>query len=111
MRIKKNKGRAYGIDLTLSEKRAMEAEIKRQLAEYNKKNSLEIEALILWELHENFNFGPKRLKKFHDHFAEDISALVERYNMSDSDDVWLCTRKLKDAGIDIQKWYDEEDLS
>ena len=37
MRVKMNKGRAYGMDLTLSEKRAMEAEIKRQLAEYNKK--------------------------------------------------------------------------
>ena len=108
MGFKTTKQRVYGATLSKSERKAMEAEIKSQLAEYDHKHSLELEALILWELHEHFNFGPKRLKKFHDNFSEDIEALIKRYELEDSDDVWLCTHKLKDAGIDIEKWSEKE---
>ena len=82
-------------------------EIQRQLAEYDRKNLLEIDALILWRLREQFGFGPKRLKKFYDEFAPAIEALVKRYEMDDSDQIWLCTRMLKNEGIDIEKWEKE----
>ena len=37
--------------MTVAEKKAMNLEIQRQLAEYDKKHATEIDALILWVLH------------------------------------------------------------
>lgn len=104
MRVKKAGGRVYGADLTAAERKAMNMEIKRQLAEYDMKHSVELEALVLWVLHEVFGWGETRLRRFHDRFAPEIQDLVQRYQLEDDDDVWLCTQKLKDAGIDIAKW-------
>lgn len=94
--------------LTSAEQKAFDIEIKRQMAEYDKKHIREIEALILWVLHEQYGFGKKRLKRFYDSFDMEIAALLERYVMNENDDVWLCTRKLKDAGIDISEWSKED---
>lgn len=51
MRIKKAAGKVYGAAMTVAEKKAMNLEIQRQLAEYDKKHATEIDALILWVLH------------------------------------------------------------
>lgn len=108
MILKKRKGRSYGANFTRAEQRGMDAEIRKQMAEHTRKHNNEIDAMILWVLHEHFGWGPKRLKRFHDRFAEYISDLVKKYEMNAEDDVWLCTRKLKDAGIDIEEWNKEE---
>lgn len=89
MYTKKAGGKVYGAHLTAAEKKAMDIEIRRQLAEYDLKHANELDAMILWHLHEEFGFGPKRLKQFYDTF---------------SDMVWLCTYKLKQYGIDIEEW-------
>lgn len=104
MRVKKTMGKVYGMDMTAAEKKAMSIEIQRQFADFEAKHIDELEALILWHLHEEFGFGRKRLKRFYDTFRPHISALLERYVMEDSDKVWLCTYKLKQYGIDINEW-------
>lgn len=107
--IKKSfRGRPYGAKMTVSEKKAMEKEIHRQLAEYDRLHAQELDALILWVLHNEFGFGEKRLKKFYDCFARSIEELVDHYSMDyDKDKFWLCTYKLKQAGIDLEKWCRE----
>ncbi len=85
-------------------KKAMDIEIRRQLAEYDLKHANELDAMILWHLHEEFGFGPKRLKQFYDTFAVRLDELIKHYEMTDSDMVWLCTYKLKQYGIDIEEW-------
>ena len=85
-------------------RKAMDMEIRRQLAEYNDKNDAEIDSMVLYILHKEFGFGEKRLKQFHDSFVIELKNLQDRYLMEDVDIPWLCTRKLKDAGIDISKW-------
>ena len=107
MRVKKYKGKVFGADLTAAEKKAMDIEIKRQLAEYERNHAIELEAIILWVLHEQLGFGEKRLRRFHDGFAPEIDALLKRYEMDDSDTVWLCTHKLKEYGLDIEQWNKE----
>jgi hypothetical protein len=91
--------------MTAAEKKAMNIEIEKQLAEYDKKNAMEIDALVLWVLHSEYGFGEKRLRQFFERFQPAIQELVDHYQMDTSDDVWLCTQKLKDAGIDIEEWY------
>jgi hypothetical protein len=102
--IKKSNGRVYGANLTAAEKKAMDLEIQRQFAEYLNKSENEISAIILWELHEQFGFGPKRLKYFYIHFGKSVKELIARYELENSDDIWLCTRKLKEIGVDLDKW-------
>ena len=107
MRAKRAAGRVYGASFTSAEKKAMDMEIQRQLAEYDRKHELEIDAMVLWVLHVTEGFGEKRLKRFYDGFAPALDALIHRYDMDDSDQVWLCTKQLKEHGIDISKWHDE----
>lgn len=93
---------------TAAHKKTIDYEIRRQLAEAEQNHNTELDSMILWVLHEKFGFGKKRLKKFYDCFADEIKALTERYCMDDADDAWLCTRKLKEAGIDIYEWSKED---
>lgn len=104
MQVKKSSGRIFGAVMTAAEKKAMNMEIQRQLAEYDRKHVLEIDAMILWVLHQRFGWGEARLRRFYDGFAGEISALLDRYQMEEEDKVWLCTQKLRDYGIDIEQW-------
>ena len=107
MQIKKAGGKVYGAILTNAEKKAMDMEIRRQLAEFDRKNKQEIDAMVLWVLMDEFGFGEKRLRRFHDIFDDKIRSLVCRYQMDEDDEVWLCTEMLRRRGIDINQWNKE----
>ena len=107
MRVKKTGGKVYGATLTDAEKKAINMEIRRQLAEMVKNNMEEVDATVLYVLMTEFGFGKNRLRRFHDTFDEQITALVNRYEMDSDDDVWLCTEMLKRRGIDINQWNKE----
>lgn len=104
MVVLKHKGKVYGANLTATERRAMEIEIKRQLAEWDRGHEIEMVATTLWVLMTRFGFGEKRLKRFFDGYDEAIRELIDYYQLADEDAPWLCTQKLKDKGIDIEKW-------
>ena len=106
---KKAGGKVYGASYTAAEKKAMHMEIRRQYAEYTRKHSLEVDAIILWLLHERLGLGPKRLKDFHDDFISAMDDLANRLEMDDSDNAWLCTQKLKEYGIDLEEWGKEKE--
>ena len=107
MVIKKSKKNVYGAILSSAEKKAMEMEIRRELAEYDRRHTAEMDALILWVLHEKFGFGIQRLRRFYNCFTKEIENLLDRYELKDDDQVWLCTHKLKEYGIDLEKWHEE----
>lgn len=107
MRVKKAGGRIFGGTMSAAEKKAMNLEIQRQLAEYDRKHLIEMDALILWVLHERFGFGPKRLRQYYDAFRGSINELVDRYQMDTEDDIWLCTQMLKRIGVDVEEWHKE----
>ena len=106
--FKKAGGKIYGVQLSAKEKKAMDDEIKRQCVEYDKNNINEMDAIVLWLLHEKLGFGHKRLRRFYDWFHTEFDALVKRYEMEDGDAIWLATHKLKEYGIDIAEWNKEE---
>ena len=66
------------------------------------------ESSILWMLHTQFGFGPKRLKLAWKLFYAETLKLREYYLMDQEDDGWLARQKLKDIGCDIEEWYREE---
>lgn len=107
MQIKKTGKKIFGAELTAQEKKALDIEIERQLAEFDKNHTKEIDALILLALHEAFGFGEKRLRRFYDIFDNSVNSLVKRYELEDSDKIWISKQKLKDYGIDLDIWERE----
>lgn len=103
MRVKKAGGKIIGMDLTVAERKAMDMEIRRQCAEYNSKNLNEIDAMVLWHLHEEFGFGKKRLMRFYESFSDRVADLSAKYEMDEEKIPWMYQCKLKDYGIDIEE--------
>lgn len=101
MNVKKAFGKIYGAELTKDEEKAVMMELKDTLKEYDKNHAIELDAIILWVLHEQLGFGPKRLKRFFHGFSEAMDSLMERYSMEEEDKLWLCTKMLKDYGVDV----------
>lgn len=108
MIVKKASGKVIGAHLTSAEQKAMNIEIHKRLVEHTLKHATEIDALFLWYLHEEFGYGIKRLKQVYLGFAPKLEELCDRYEMHDEgDNVWLCTQKLKEYGIDLEEWERE----
>lgn len=107
MKIKKANGRIFGADFTAAERKALKLEVQKEYAEYDKKNAFELASMVLWVLYEKFGFREKRLRNFYDNFAVELKELLKRYEMDDSDKVWLCKKKLLDHGIDVEQWERE----
>lgn len=96
--------------MTKRERTFIQSSIQKQLAEYERKHGIEMDAMILWDLHVLFGFGKNRLRVFYDHFGEDIGALIARYEDEKVDKVWFAADKLKEEmGIDIRKWAAEKE--
>lgn len=107
MLIKKSGGKIYGADLTAAEKKALDMEIYRELAEHTRIHELEVEALVIREVRRHTGWGKIKLKRFYNDFAKDLDELVKHYEMTDSDTAWLCMRELKEEGFDIEQWHHE----
>lgn len=107
MRVVKYKGKILGANLSASEQKAMELEINKQIAKADRENRKNIDATILWCLHQHLGFGVKRLHDFYIAFGREYEKLVNHYELEDGDGVWLCMQKLKELGIDLDIWAKE----
>lgn len=107
MIVKKYKGTIYGGELTASERKAMDLEIQKELSQYERKHINETDAIALYVALETFRCSKKKLKEYYIGFDTLFRELLDRYEMDVSDGAWLCTRKLKQMGIDIEEWAKE----
>ncbi|MCM1234898.1 MAG: hypothetical protein NC489_32760 [Ruminococcus flavefaciens] len=98
----------FGVQLSKAEQRALDQEINRQIVEHDHRFDMDKESSILWMLHTQFGFGPKRLKKAWELFYSETVKLREYYQMDQGDEGWLAREKLKAIGCDIESWYKEE---
>lgn len=95
------------INLSANQSRIIEEEIDRQIAQNIDKLSKNILSIVLWELHEVEGFGKKRLLRFHENFVPALKELQEFYDMkTDSETEWLCKKKLKEIGVDVEELSD-----
>lgn len=99
-----------GAKLTAAEKKALDIEIRKAAAVHDEKFAREVEATLLWIIRQKLGYGEKGLKTIHDEYFTRIKALIERYELEEEDDIWLCTKMLKAEGIDIEAWYKEDEL-
>ena len=107
MQFKKSGGKIYDVELNAAERRALNAKAGQAMAEYVRKNDLEIEAVVIRQLRILTGWGEVRLKRFYDGFVDELDMLTKRYEMSGTDEPWLCMKELKDEGFDIEQWHRE----
>lgn len=108
MYFKKAGKSIFGVQLNKAEQRTLDQEINRQIVEHDHRFDMDKESSILWMLHTQFGFGPKRLKKAWELFYSETLKLREYYQMDQGDEGWLAREKLKKIGCDIESWYKEE---
>jgi hypothetical protein len=82
-------------------------EIRTQIGEQLLIMEKDIDALVLWYLHEEYGWGKTRLKKFYKGFSHKIKELSDWYVMAEGDQAWLADYKLKECGIDVDEWKKE----
>ncbi len=90
---------------TSKERKAMQAEIDRQTAQNVKNLSSNLQALVLWSLHEQLGFGQRRLLEFQQGFLPLIKELQDFYEASSAEETeFICKYKLKnECGIDVDE--------
>ncbi|MBO7462038.1 MAG: hypothetical protein J6T96_05535 [Bacteroidales bacterium] len=84
---------------------AFDDEVNRQLEERSKDWYNNIDALILFTLHDEFGFGKERLKRFLYAMVNNNEKLISHYQIKDSE--FVCKTKLKEIGIDVEKLNQE----
>ena len=108
MIVKQYKGKVYGAELTAKERKAMELEINRQIAEADRQHTNDFDAMVLYVLHTHLGFGKERLRRFYEAFTAEHDKLIEHYEMPDGG-AWLADRKLKEIGVDVAAWNAEKE--
>ena len=108
MQVLKSGKHIMGVKLTAAEQKALDMTTRRQLAEYTRKHELEIEATVIWQIRHLRDWDEGELKAFYQDFDIALTKLIEHYEMGSEDAQWLCTKKLKDEGIDIEAWHREK---
>lgn len=93
---------------TKAQKQIIRDEVNRHFREDMLRTEADMDASILWVLHEHFGFGKKRLREFYDKFTEEHKRLAEWYEMP-HDTPFICRRKLLDIGVDVAAWNQEDE--
>lgn len=87
--------------------RSFKQEVNRQCMEFEKAHEAELVCRSLWILHSVFGWGAKRLTQFYRAYHKEVAELVKHYELDPTDDLWLCMKKLHDAGFSFEE--DEDD--
>ena len=107
MIVKKSGKTVYGAILTAEEKKALDMEARRALAEHTRQHELEIEAIVIRQLRRLTGWGGIKLKRFYMDFAPELKNLCTHYEMPEVDAPWLCKQELLKEGFDIEAWHRE----
>ena len=97
----------FRVKLTSAEQKALDEYIKKACEEYDREHCMEIDAMVLWALKEGFGWETEQLREFYDLFGPLFEELLERYEMTSTEGIWLCTHRLKESGIDLEQWDKE----
>lgn len=83
---------------------AMMHEINQQCLEADKRFSLDLDTMVIWTLYQCYGWREKRLHDFYLAMAKEHRRMREFYEM---DDLYPERYKLKEKGIDLEKWQEE----
>ena len=94
--------------LSNKERKEIEREVRFQTAQNVKNLSLNLQAIVLWNLHEQLGFGQKRLIEFQRSFLPLIKQLQDFYMAEDAEETeFVLLYKLKnEVGVDVSQLND-----
>lgn len=96
--------------MSKEERKAMHAEIRRQCVEMCSQFELDYDTMIVYVMHYEFGFGPKRIRKLLETIVKERKALKEFYcdeKYNDNTHFHVMRNWLKNDGIDIEKMQEE----
>lgn len=109
MQLKTICGKVYGANLTRKEQEAMDIEIRKQIAEQAKNYENDFDACVLYQIHAQYGKQAKALRKFYDQWKVVHKQLLEHYELDKPDAPWLFAEKLKEIGVDVAEWNEEDE--
>lgn len=94
--------------LSNKERKEIEREVRFQTGENVKSLSLNLQAIVLWNLHVQLGFGQKRLIEFQRSFLPLIKELQDFYMAEDAKETeFILLYKLKnELGVDVKELND-----
>lgn len=110
MYFKKAAGKLFGVEFNKNEQKIVEKALGEQWAEMGRQYEMDQDSSVLWMLHEQFGFGRKKLYRAWKRMHEDNKKLQDHYEMGPEDGGWLCRQKLKQYGVDLERWYKDEGI-
>lgn len=107
--FKKFRKQIFGVEFNQKEAEAIDKALNDLIIEHFLTFEKELDASMLWMLHEHFGHGRERLLKAWRLTFDKNRQLQDRYEMDATGSEWLCKKLLKEQlGIDLDELYEKE---
>jgi hypothetical protein len=103
----KSCGQIIRIQLNKKEQKAFNEMLSEQIRQASADHEKEEMAVVAWVLHRRLGWVENGIRKFMKDYYSVLQELNTHYEMDATDTPWLCSKKLKDSGIDFDKIYAE----
>ena len=90
-------------------KKEVTRQLKEGMIETIKMEEKDFLAIIGYTLFEKYGWGKKRITNFLDSMHEGLNELSEWYDMDSTDQAFLCTRKMNELGVNLDKYLESVD--
>ena len=85
------------------------SQLKAGMIETIKREEKDFLAIIGYTLFEKYGWGKKRITNFLDNMHDGLNELSEWYGMTSTDQAFLCTMKMEELGVDLNKYMESVD--
>ena len=100
--------RSEGYKLNSTERKALDDLVKREVLRQSGVMSMESDAAWVWLLYNELDLPVEECHRLYKLIEVNHAELREFYDVRGMDGMgWLYVQKCKDAGMDIQKWFEE----
>lgn len=97
-----------GYKFSSTERKLVDEMIRAEIRNQEHRLSLEVDAAWLWQLSEVFGWPEEELHRIYKGVESYHQDIRKHYELDASDGAgWLYVQKLRDRGIDLEKWYAE----
>lgn len=103
----KSCGRILRVKLNKKEQKAFDEMLSEQIRQASADHEKEEMAVVAWVLHQRLGWVENGIRNFMRDYYLILRELNTHYELGVSDTPWLCSKKLKDSGIDFDKIYAE----
>ena len=101
-------GRPYKVILNKAEERIMRDEINKSILHAMREAEKDGDATYLLILHDHYGFSVKKLKNIWKMLYTENKKYEKYYELEPGEGLWYARRRLKEVGIDLDAWYNEE---